>query len=66
MVKRNIRTVIGALIVGYTLVAAAPVPKHGGTFVYAISGDPGTLNPALTTGVEALTVDCKMFNGLLW
>ena len=41
-------------------------PVHGGTFVFAIGSDPETLNPAITTGVEALSVDCKMFNGLTY
>ncbi|MGH7709028.1 MAG: ABC transporter substrate-binding protein [Vulcanimicrobiaceae bacterium] len=45
---------------------AAQTPKPGGTFVFAIGNDPESLNPAITTGVAALAVDCKMFNGLLW
>jgi peptide/nickel transport system substrate-binding protein len=46
--------------------AQSPAPVHGGTFVFAIGSDPETLNPAITTGVEALAVDCKMFNGLTY
>jgi peptide/nickel transport system substrate-binding protein len=41
-------------------------PRHGGTFVFAIGANPETLNPAVTTGVEALAVACKMFNGLVY
>lgn len=44
----------------------ADAPVHGGTFVFAVGSDPETLNPAMTTGVEALSVDCKMFNGLTY
>ena len=47
-------------------VARADAPVPGGTFVFAIGSDPETLNPAITTGVEALAVDCKMFNGLTY
>lgn len=46
--------------------AQGQAPVHGGTFVFAIGSDPETLNPAITTGVEALSVDCKMFNGLTY
>lgn len=45
---------------------AAERPKYGGTFVFATGTDPETLNPGLTTGVEALAVACKIFNGLIW
>ena len=41
-------------------------PVQGGTLIFAIGGDPQTLNPAITTNVEALAVSCKMFNGLVW
>jgi peptide/nickel transport system substrate-binding protein len=41
-------------------------PVRGGTLIFAIGGDPQTLNPAITTNVEALAVSCKMFNGLVW
>ncbi|GAC1419026.1 MAG: ABC transporter substrate-binding protein [Candidatus Velthaea sp.] len=66
MAKRLAGALIGALFMCSGIVSAAPGPKHGGTFVFAISGDPATLNPGLTTGVEALATDCKMFSGLLW
>jgi peptide/nickel transport system substrate-binding protein len=66
MTTRIAGSIIAALLLCCTLLSAAPAPKHGGTFVYAIGGDPETLNPALTTGVEALSTDCKMFSGLLW
>ncbi len=46
--------------------AAMESPRYGGTLVFAIGSDPETLNPAVTTGVEAIAVGCKMFNGLVW
>ncbi len=46
--------------------AQGQAPAHGGTFVFAIGSDPESLNPAITTGVEALSTDCKMFNGLTY
>ena len=63
------KTIISALLA--TLLccgigSSETAPKHGGTFVFAIGGDPQSLNPGITTGVEALAIDCKMFNGLLW
>jgi peptide/nickel transport system substrate-binding protein len=45
---------------------AQETPKRGGTLVFAIGANPETLNPAVTTGVEALAVACKMFNGLVY
>lgn len=45
---------------------AQEAPRHGGTMVFAIGANPETLNPAVTTGVEALAVACKMFNGLIY
>ena len=46
--------------------AQSETPRHGGTMVFAIGANPETLNPAVTTGVEALGVACKMFNGLVY
>ena len=63
------KTIIGsvlAILLCCSLVSSAPAGKHGGTFVFAIGNDPQSLNPGITTAVEALAVDCKMFNGLLW
>jgi peptide/nickel transport system substrate-binding protein len=59
---------------GLALFASAPpaagaqgeTPRHGGTLIVAIGSNPETLNPAITTGVEALAVACKMFNGLVY
>lgn len=45
---------------------AQQTPQYGGTLVIAIGSNPETLNPAITTGVEALAVACKMFNGLIY
>lgn len=45
---------------------AQEMPRYGGTLVVAIGANPETLNPAITTGVEALAVACKMFNGLTY
>jgi peptide/nickel transport system substrate-binding protein len=49
-----------------TTAGAQEAPKRGGTLVFAIGANPETLNPAVTTGVEALAVACKMFNGLVY
>jgi peptide/nickel transport system substrate-binding protein len=66
MPKRIAGAFIAALLLCSTMISAEPAPKHGGTFVFAIGGDPETLNPGITTGVEALSTDCKMFSGLMW
>jgi peptide/nickel transport system substrate-binding protein len=68
------RRAVFALALGMALAAlgaqpAAPqseTPRYGGTLVFAIGTNPETLNPAVTTGVEALGVACKMFNGLVY
>lgn len=54
------------LLVSSPLVNAQGEAKHGGTLIYALGADVHTLNPAITTDVEALAVSCKMFNGLVW
>ncbi len=64
------RFVRGAvLLVGAVLVAGLPGPswgamelsRYGRTLVFAMGSDPETLSPAVTTGVEAVAVGCKMF-----
>jgi peptide/nickel transport system substrate-binding protein len=68
------RQAVFALALGTTLAALAArpaaaqseTPRYGGTLVFAIGANPETLNPAVTTGVEALGVACKMFNGLVY
>jgi peptide/nickel transport system substrate-binding protein len=50
----------------WTTAGAQETPRPGGTLVVAIGANPETLNPAVTTGVEALAVTCKMFNGLVY
>lgn len=68
-VRSGMTAVVCAVLVGVLLgpsFGAADVPRYGGTLVFAIGADPETLNPALTTGVEALGVGCKTFNGLVW
>lgn len=58
---------IAALVLGSVGGAhAQETPRYGGTLVFAIGSNPETLNPAVTTGVEALAVACKMFNGLVY
>ena len=62
------------LVMAFGLAAAAPnlvsaqpeTPRYGGTLVFAVGANPETLNPAVTTGVEAIGVACKMFNGLVY
>ncbi|PYO58573.1 MAG: hypothetical protein DMD83_03285 [Candidatus Rokuibacteriota bacterium] len=56
---------VTALLPG-TVAAQTESPRHGGTLVVAIGSNPETLNPAVTTSVEALAVACKMFNGLIY
>ena len=71
---RRIHLLGAAMLAGMALATGTLVPswgameqpRYGGTLVFAIGSDPETLNPALTTGVEALAVGCKMFNGLVW
>ena len=64
--------ILGAILAALTVVVASAAagaqeaPKRGGTLVFAIGANPETLNPAVTTGVEALAVACKMFNGLVY
>lgn len=45
---------------------ATEQPRWGGTLIFAIDTNPETLNPATTTGVAALAVTCRMFNGLVY
>ncbi len=46
------------------IAAAQETPVRGGTVVQAISADPPTLNPGLTTDTQAWSVMGKVFNGL--
>jgi peptide/nickel transport system substrate-binding protein len=46
--------------------AFAETPQRGGTVVQAVSADPPTLNPAITTDTQAWSVAGKMFNGLTY
>lgn len=55
-----------ALLIPAAAPAQSETPRYGGTLVVAIGSNPETLNPAVTTGVEALAVACKMFNGLVY
>lgn len=59
-------TVLATLLALSGTVRAQETPKYGGTLVFAIGANPGTLNPAVTSGVEVLAVACKMFNGLVY
>ncbi len=68
MIPRSfLRTLTLLALLAVPLAASAQqTPKRGGTLVFAIGSNPETLNPAVTTGVEALGVACKMFNGLVY
>ncbi len=46
-------------------VAAAGMPRRGGTAVIAISADPGPMNPAITTAGGTHGVTDQLFNGLV-
>jgi peptide/nickel transport system substrate-binding protein len=60
-----IHAVLALLLVALPLAAPAQeTPARGGTVVQAISADPPTLNPGLTTDTQAWSVMGKMFNGL--
>ena len=59
-------SVLAAFVLAASPAAGADAPRYGGTLVFAIGANPETLNPAITTGVNALAVTCKMFNGLVW
>ena len=45
--------------------ALADEPKYGGTVVVAVSGDPGGLNPAITTQGGVQTICGTIFSGLV-
>lgn len=73
----TVRRTILAAIVASTLVAAAafggiaraggqatPTPLFGGTLIVA-AGDPGALNPAITSGGQIHPITGEMFNGLV-
>src|SRR5512145_2218800 len=65
--RRAVRVfVLVVLVLAAQAAHAGEAPRYGGTLVFAIGANPETLNPAITTGVNALAVDCKIFNGLVW
>jgi peptide/nickel transport system substrate-binding protein len=66
MKARTAVALLLALLTLASLATAQETPRRGGTLVFAIGANPETLNPAVTTGVEALAVACKMFNGLIY
>ena len=64
-----LRILLAGLIVAAAPLAAqaqAQTPARGGTVVQAISADPPTLNPGITTDTQAWTVMGKLFNGLTY
>jgi peptide/nickel transport system substrate-binding protein len=48
-----------------TTTSGTPQPVRGGTLVVAISADPGSLNPAVTSNGGVHTASEMMFNGLV-
>lgn len=40
-------------------------PTSGGTAIIAVSNDPGSLNPGISTGADVHTIADSMFNGLV-
>lgn len=54
-----------ALFLIFTFTVFADQPKYGGTVVVAVTGDPGGLNPAITTQGGVTTIGGSIFNGLV-
>ena len=59
-----IRIVLILALLALPQAALAQQPLRGGTVVQAISADPPTFNPGLTTDTQAWSVMGKLFNGL--
>ena len=61
--------VLGAVIAAITLTACAPAPARRSaapvTLVVSLNGDPGALNPAVTTSGNTHPVTDQIFNGLV-
>jgi peptide/nickel transport system substrate-binding protein len=54
-----------AVCVWAGLASAAEAPRRGGTFIMANTADPVTLNPTLTTTVQAIYVTSMVMNALV-
>lgn len=62
---RNSFQIFAALFLIFTFAVFANPPKYGGTIVVAITGDPGGLNPAVTTQGGVTTIGGSIFSGLV-
>jgi peptide/nickel transport system substrate-binding protein len=60
------RALLVLALLALPLGAQAQAPVRGGTAVQAISADPPTLNPGITTDTQAWSVVGKLFNGLTY
>jgi len=56
--------VLALLLAALPTAARAQAPARGGTVVQAISADPPTMNPGITTDTQAWSLMGKLFNGL--
>lgn len=56
---------VGAALVLASSPARAESPRRGGTAVVAVAGDPGHLNPAISTAGPLHAVAGSLFNGLV-
>lgn len=57
--------IAGAILSLSTGVQASEEPRRGGTAVVAVSGDPGHLNPAISTAGPLHAVAGSLYNGLV-
>ncbi len=62
---KNFLQAFAALFLIFTFTVFANPPKYGGTVVVAITGDPGGLNPAITTQGGVTTIGGSIFSGLV-
>ncbi len=67
--KRYAATLVGifasSLALSTVTANAQTAPRHGGTAVIVLGGDPPTLNPATTTGIPDNLIGCMIYQGLV-
>ena len=62
---KNSFQIVAAVFLIFTIAVFANPPKYGGIVVVAITGDPGGLNPAITTQGGVTTIGGSIFSGLV-